>query len=181
MANLHKGKRKVGGIVGKFVALPHFFINTPQWAALSGRAVKLLIELEVQFNGHNNGDLTITRTAMRARGFASADQLVKARDELVGAGWIFVTKQGGRHIPSLYGLSYRALDPCGGKVSAGPPRHLWRPDQAQYREPRTRRNNGAARGFKAKPKAKALTRNTEQCGPQHGTTLARTTEQKHGH
>lgn len=181
VATLRQGRRKIGGIVGQFVALPHFFIKTPQWAALSGRAVKLLIELELQYNGNNNGDLAITRTAMRSRGFPSTDQLMKARDDLVRAGWIFVTRQGGRNIPSLYGLSYRAVDPCGGKVAAGPPSHLWRPDQAQYREPRTRRGNGATRGFKANQKAKALDRDTEQPVPRHGTALYRDTEQGNGH
>lgn len=158
-------RRNRQSIVGRFAA------------ALSGRAVKLLVELELQYDGKNNGDLTITRAKMRPRGFVSADQLSKARDELINAGWILVARQGGRHIPTLYAFSYRAVDRCNGKldVSPGPPTHLWKPDQAQWREPRGAAK-GPRRGYKP---AKSLTRKTDQCDPQHGPPLTRTTEQAH--
>ncbi len=67
-------RRKRGKIVGGFVALPNSYLRTPQFAALSGRAVKLLLEVCLQYNGKNNGGLMITRDAMRTRGFKSASQ-----------------------------------------------------------------------------------------------------------
>lgn len=158
--------RKRGGIVGRFAALPHAYFLTPEFAALSGRAVKLLVELELQHDGKNNGDLHITRTAMRGRGFTSTDQLTKARDELVSTGWVLVTRQGGRHTPSLYALSYRGVDRCEGKldVAAGPALHLWRTDQAQWRE--------------ARKDGKSLARRAVQIAPHGGTPLARTAVQR---
>src|SRR4051794_18768251 len=93
-------------IVGGFAALPNAYFKTAEFAALSGRAVKLLVELALQYIPGKNGDLVITRGAMRTRGFKSADQLSKARDELINTGWIMVTRQGGRNIPTLYAITW---------------------------------------------------------------------------
>lgn len=139
MTQRRPGRKGRPGIVGKFVALPHAYIDTPQFAAMSGRALKLLIELELQYDGKNNGDLCATWGLMNKRGFSSAEQLGKARDELINNGWIMVSRQGGRHIPSLYALTYRGIDACGGKLDVAPdpmPRHLWKPDNAKWREVR---------------------------------------------
>jgi hypothetical protein len=166
--------KQVGGIRGKFAAFPHEFANTPEFAALSGRAVKLLLELELQYNRHNNGDLCASYSRMAKRGFKSADQLRKALNELINGGWIMLTRQGGRHTPSLYAITYWHIDPCGGKldVPAGPPPHLWKRDQAQWRETRTSKPT-SARGFKGKP----LDRDTVQVRPRHGPILDRDTVQ----
>ena len=176
MTQRRPGRKGRPGIAGKFVALPHSYINTQEFAALSGRAIKLLVELEMQYTGTNNGDLCATYGLMNKRGFTSADQLGKARDELVSAGWILVTRQGGRHIPSLYGLTYRGIDPCGGKLDVRPdpmPLHLWKPDKAHSRGERGRARKANGRGFKAKP----LNRDTVQCEPRHGPILNRDTVQ----
>ena len=154
-------KRTVGRrIAGGFIALPNAIFRTPEFAALSGRAVKLVIEMALQFNGSNNGDLSITRVVMANRGFKSADQLVKARDELIQTGWIQQTRQGGRNICSLYALTWLAIDRCGGKldVAHGPmPPHLWKPENPKHREAR----------------AKTLARTAEQVDPHGGTALTR--------
>ena len=158
-------KRTTGrSIIGGFVALPNLYLRTPEFAALSGRAVKLLLELCLQYNRKNNGDLSITRAAMAPRGFRSADQLMKARDELIDSGWIMQTRQGGRNIPSLYALTWEPIDKCGGKLDVPHglmPLHLWKPENARHREKR----------------GKPLARTTDQVGPHHGPALTRTAEQ----
>src|SRR5690242_15882357 len=102
-----KAKRHPGG----FVALPHAVIRSTQFTALSAHGVKLLADLLAQYNGSNNGDLCATWSLMHERGWRSRDTLGKALRELVGGGWISLTRQGGLHQPSLYGVTFFALDP----------------------------------------------------------------------
>lgn len=107
-----KGRRESGS----FVALPHAVIGGDEWAALSAQAVKLLLDLYSQYKGNNNGDLTLAWSIMKPRGWKSKDTLYRARDELMAAGWIVCARQGGRHIPSLYAVTWQAIDECGGKL-----------------------------------------------------------------
>ena len=163
-----KGRRS-GPNLGRFLALPHQVFLTPAFAALSGRAVKLLIELGLQYSGSNNGDLTAAFRVLRPRGFSSSDQLRKARDELLGAGWIVIARQGGRHAPTLYAITIWAVDPCGGKIEIkpGPPMHLWKPEHAGRRD-RTPDSRKSSRRVH-----KASNRDTDQIGPPHGAMLVR--------
>jgi hypothetical protein len=90
--------------------MPSVVLNSPQYAALSAHAVKLLLDLAAQFNGHNNGDLAAAWTVMEKRGWRSRDTLGRAMDELMRAEFIVQTRQGGRHAASLYGITFFALD-----------------------------------------------------------------------
>ena len=124
----HKGRRGSGG---SFAALPHEYFQSPQYARLSPRAVKLLIDVYCQYRGNNNGDLTATWSLMRPRGWTSKSQLQKALDELEQSGWLLRTRQGTINMPSLYAVTFRGIDPCEGKLDAGikphpTPLHLWR-------------------------------------------------------
>jgi hypothetical protein len=47
---------------------------------------------------------------MKERGWKSKDTLEKARKELLAGGWISLTRQGGLHVPSLYGVTFFGLD-----------------------------------------------------------------------
>lgn len=107
-----KGRRESGS----FVALPHAVIAGNEWAELSASAVKLLLDLYGQYRGKNNGDLTLAWSVMRSRGWKSKQTLYRAKDELLEGGWIICTRQGGRHIPSLYAVTWQAIDECGGKL-----------------------------------------------------------------
>lgn len=174
-------------IAGGFVALPHYILASPEWAALPGREMKLLLEIARQYTGKNNGDLAITRSVLAARGWTSQDQVQKARDELVARGWIMVTRQGGRHIPSLYAITWLAIDRCGGKLDVASdtvPRHLWKPENARHRETRssTRPASGQHEAstiprVRTLPTPDSLHRPAEQIAPPHGPTLHRPTEQ----
>lgn len=107
-----KGRREGGS----FVALPHAVIGGDEWADLSAHAVKLLLDLYAQYRGNNNGDLTAAWSILKVRGWRSKDTIYRALDELIGAGWLIKTRQGGRHTPSLYAVSWQAIDHCDGKL-----------------------------------------------------------------
>jgi hypothetical protein len=102
----NKEKRPPGG----FVPLPFIVIRSQQFASLSAYAVKLLMDLLAQYNGDTNGDMTATWSVMKRRGWKSRDTLAKALAELIESGFVAQTRQGGRHAPSLYGVTFYSLD-----------------------------------------------------------------------
>jgi len=163
---------------GPFASLPHAYFKTPEFARLSFRARALLIEMALMYWGSNNGSLVATHSTMRPRGFGSKDQLSKALHELLARGWIQVTRQGGRTRATLYALTYRRIDPCRHDfdVRPGPPSHLWRDSQAQWRES-SRDLRSAKRGFaglKAQPPRNSLASNTGHDDPSHGARVDHT-------
>ena len=99
-----------------------------EYADLSAFAVKLIVDLSAQYNGRNNGDLTIAWKLMRDRGWSSKDTLYRAKRELLNTKFVVVTRQGGRRIPTLLALTFKAIDACGGKLHAKPtaaPTNIW--------------------------------------------------------
>lgn len=116
--------------------LVHAYWQSQQYAKLSPRAVKLLVDLFSQYRGSNNGDLTTAWSVMQERGWRSKHLLHKARKELERRGWILRTRQGGINAPTLYALTFEGINDCRdgqGRskldpgVSADPkPLHLWR-------------------------------------------------------
>ena len=53
----HKNQR--GGVSGRFMAVPHAVLDSVSYLQLPTRAVKLLMDIAYQYNGRNNGDLTV--------------------------------------------------------------------------------------------------------------------------
>lgn len=175
-----------------FSMLIHAYFESPEYAELTARAVKALVDLYCQFRGSNNGDLCAAWATMSKRGWTSHSQLAKALDELLSRGWISITRQGGKHVATLYAVSFLGIDACGGKldVSACPtPAHTWKHDK---REPAIEIPNS---GRRVKRKACPSTRGnvslhtgqksaTETAiDPRHGTitpTLAPTIAPPHG-
>jgi hypothetical protein len=116
-----------------FSQLIHAYFESPEYAELSPRAVKALIDVYCQFRGGNNGDLCATFSIMKARGWKSKDQLAKAMQELLERGWLMVTRQGGRHLPTLLAVTFLPINECGGKLDMKPtvsPPHLWKRSSA---------------------------------------------------
>ena len=112
--------------------LPFVVIRSQSFANLSSHAVKLLCDLLAQYRGDNNGDLELTWRTMHKRGWASRVTLQKARQELHDGEWIVVSRQGGRHQPSLYAVTFFSIDECGGKLDirpTGSPSGLWRKNE----------------------------------------------------
>ena len=116
----------------RFVKLPHEILNHAKFTQLSHRAIHLLIDLMMQFNGTNNGDFQATLTFMRKRGWNSNDQISKACKELLTTGWIVKTRQG--HMPkvcNLYAVTFHPIDECRGKLdvsSTTKPLDYWKCD-----------------------------------------------------
>ena len=90
-------------------------ITSEQYANLSYKAIKLLIDVLEQFNGNNNGDLCITMSVMKKKGWVSSGTLHAAKKELLNKGWLEETRKGGRHKCSLFAVSIHPIDECGGK------------------------------------------------------------------
>ncbi|MEX2326317.1 MAG: hypothetical protein WD558_01175, partial [Pseudomonadales bacterium] len=54
-----------------FAGIPRHVIQHPDYQALSGNAVKLLVDLAFQYRGKNNGDLTTAWHVLKHRGWKS--------------------------------------------------------------------------------------------------------------
>lgn len=124
--NLERGEK------GGYAPLYYCVIRSQVYANLSAYAVKLLNDLLSQYYGSNNGDLCATFSIMQKRGWKSKGTLNRAVKELLDAGFIEVSRQGGRHLCSLYALTFYAVDECKGKLDISPtstPKSLWRKNE----------------------------------------------------
>lgn len=104
----------------RFSQLPHTLLECPDYINLSGYAVKLLIELIKQYNGYNNGDLSLPFSYLVSRGFKSKATLHTKIKELVDADLIILTRTGGKNKANLYALTWIAIDECRSKLEIGP-------------------------------------------------------------
>lgn len=125
-----KGRRESGA----FIPLPVSVLNHANFARLTPKAVKLLIDLCVQLRFReggtvNNGDITAAWKLMEPRGWQSKDTLYRALDELLHYGFVIRTRQGGRNLCSLFAVTWWAIDECAGKLDIKPtraPSNEWR-------------------------------------------------------
>lgn len=114
---------------GTFTMLPHHVTKSEQFANLSAYAVKLLVDLLNQYHGKQNGDLSPSFTLMQRHNWRSKDTLAKALAELETKGFLVKTRQGGRHVASLYAVTFLGIDECDGKhdhVVSAAPLNYWR-------------------------------------------------------
>lgn len=112
--------------------MAYVVLRSQCFSRLGPHAVKLLMDLLAQYKGDNNGDLCAAWTLMKKRGWRSRDTLSKARRELLEGEWVTVTRQGGRHVPTLYALTFYAIDECRGKLdiqSTHSPPGNWRKNE----------------------------------------------------
>ena len=132
MANNVSSKNR--RIKGGFLAIPHDVLRSEAYRALSPSAVKLLVDIASQFTGRNNGNLTASMSLMSDRGWRSTATLHRAKRELLRAGLIEQTRQGGMNMgPTLYAVTWNPIDACetkrGRRHDATPtktPSNLWR-------------------------------------------------------
>lgn len=107
-----------------FAGIPRVVMSHRDYICLPGSAVKLLLELARQYNGRNNGDLTVAHSLLKDRGFTSKDTIKRAKDALLHAGLIIQTRQGRFLNPGgvcdLFALSWQAIDECGKKLDIEP-------------------------------------------------------------
>lgn len=93
-----------------FVRLNRDMLESDAYAQLSPKAVKLMVDMLNQYNGYNNGDLSITWSIMKKRGWKSNGTVWKAAQELIDKKFILLTRQGGKNQPNLYASTFHAID-----------------------------------------------------------------------
>lgn len=146
--SLSAAKAKRDGGSGAVFLIPHAVLYSEAYIALSDRAVKLLIDIGQQYNLRNNGALLASwRYMSTKRGWKSADQLSKAKSELLDHSLIVETVKGHRpNKASWYALTWLALDNLDGlEISAqsfprGAYRHWLPPEQATLSRKPQRKN-----------------------------------------
>ncbi len=114
----HEREKRDGGA---FVAIPLSVLDSVAFREATPHAKALLMDLCSQLRADNNGDLSAAWSIMQERGWNSQTTLLKAKRELVKRGLIIETRMGARpNKASLYAVSWRALDECGGKLDIRP-------------------------------------------------------------
>jgi len=94
-----------------FVALPLVVLESPGYRVASHPARSLLIDVAMQYTGHNNGKLTACAKYLRAKGWRSNDTIVRARRELIDCGLLIETRKGARpNKAAWFALSWLDLD-----------------------------------------------------------------------
>lgn len=118
MPNRKKAKGRAPG--GRYISILHSVLEHPDYQALTGAAVKVLNYMLIQYNGSNNGDLSIAMGTMRKYGFRSSDTLDSAKKQLLQRGLIIETRAGRFTNPggvcALYAITWQPIDECGGKL-----------------------------------------------------------------
>jgi len=111
-----KGRVRKGGFCIStgvpFQPLPLEFLRSRTCAELSPHAAKLLLDIlsTMGRNGRGNGDISLTFSLMRPRGWTSNATLRVATQELIDAGLLVQTRHGGRNRCNLYAFALYAID-----------------------------------------------------------------------
>jgi hypothetical protein len=98
---------------------PKALMQLPEYQAMPGSSRKALDALAAQYNGHNNGDLSLTIKTSPEWGIKGKDTLAKALRDLQKRDLIrktrthIKTRSGARC--ALYALSWLPVDECKGK------------------------------------------------------------------
>lgn len=130
-------RAKVTGKGGKalHLGIEHWIIDKPQFKALSGSDVKMLVHLGRQYRGFNNGDFAITPIREH---WTSRDTVQHSLKRLIAGGWIIKTRQGGLGMGcDLYAITWWPIDACKGKhdyPAETVASHLWM-KKTPYRNP----------------------------------------------
>ena len=116
----------------RFIALPFSVLGTPAWQALSGNAVKVLIELIKLNNGSNNGGMFLSARQAADRANLSSNTAAKCLTEIVEAGFVDIVEKGAFSRKTKAATTYRLTwHPVGNDVPAKPglqraPTHSYR-------------------------------------------------------
>ena len=126
-----------------FTSLPHGLQDHENFIRLTTPAVKLLLNVARQYNGRNNGDLSVTLKVMSPYGWTSNDTLYRALDCLLHYGMLSITRKGSLNRCSLYALTWQKIDQHNGKLdvcSTTQASGLWREPRPKW-TPRPRKKN----------------------------------------
>ena len=104
--NKNSKKERVG-VVGPWIAVSIGFLRSEARTRLSPHASKLLLDVlsMLKPNGQGNGDISLTPSLMKPRGWTSRATLRAAIQELWDAKLLFQTRQGHRFATWLWALA----------------------------------------------------------------------------
>jgi len=101
-----KGRREDG----RFMGIPHVVLDHPDYIGLSTKAKALLVEIAYQYNGRNNGDMTVAFKILKERGWKRNATISEGVKELMNANLVVRTREGQFQNPfsrcALYALSW---------------------------------------------------------------------------
>lgn len=107
-------KRRKASSLGRFAGIPHSVLNTPEYIKCPASAKALLIELVMQYNGHNNGKLMATLKLLKKRGWNSQHTISRAVKSLMNAKLVKCTRLGRcPNIAAWYAITWRSIDHMG--------------------------------------------------------------------
>lgn len=120
-----------------FLRLPHFVLDSTEFAGLSGNAVKMLLDAAKEFKGANNGNLNLAWSRLSTRGWVSQGTAHRAKHELLQTGFLVCTRHGGKNRCSLYAVTWEPIDRCERVQLEMAPQHvashLWRNPCSDFR------------------------------------------------
>lgn len=95
---------------GRFIAIPFSVLRSPDYLALTPLARSLLNELAFQYNGANNGDLTLAWGVLKNRGYKAESTIIRGKKNLIERKIITEVRKGiaknGVRLCSLYALNW---------------------------------------------------------------------------
>lgn len=98
-----------------FLRLPHYILESKEYACLSPIAVKLLLDTAKLYRGANNGNLSAPWSRLSTEGWSSENTMRRALQELLLTGFLICTRQPLRKRCGLYAISWWPIDACPGK------------------------------------------------------------------
>jgi len=100
-----------------YIKALHAIFDHPDYIALDKTARALLWDLSRQYNGHNNGDLTLAPKVMEKLGWTKST-ITRHTQTLVTNNWIFKagTKKARNGYVNLYGLTWLEINECKKKL-----------------------------------------------------------------
>ena len=158
----HKSNPRGRARNGRYAGIPHSVMESESYYLSSGNALKLLLELVKQYNGHNNGDLSAAFSVLRSRGWRSKGTLVRCLTELLEMRLIVKTREGWFSNPggrcALYALTWLPINECQGKdLELGPTRAPYRSFAVEnFKKPGTETDTGSSQNvYRFRPRDKA--------------------------
>lgn len=95
----------------QFLLLPHVVLESPGYRLATHPARSLLIDIAMQYTGHNNGKLVACAKYLKGKGWNSNATIVRARHNLIDCGLLIETRKGARpNKAAWFALSWLALD-----------------------------------------------------------------------
>lgn len=117
--------------VHPYAAIDHRVIDSEAFSHLTPSAVKVLLLIARQHNGHNNGQLHAAYSFMHRYGIGSEHTLQSAISQLIAHGFLYRTRShGANRVYAKYALTWLRIDAKEGLFLAGWKPFAWRDWQA---------------------------------------------------